>query len=299
MGIEAPPLSLHLVDRALGRLGLPHAPRPDPDGLETLYRAWCARVPFDNLRRMTAIRRGDAAPLPGGEPADFLERFLEDGVGGTCWPSSNALHAMLCACGFDARRVAGCMRDLGIVNHGSVVVRFGGEEYLADSSMLTNRPLPLLPSAPFLHDDPVFRAETEPVEGGWLLWTDVPPTEGATPCRLRAEPVDHAFYARAYDASRARSPFNDRLYARRNRPGEMLVLRGRQRIRKRAEGTRVEDLSRAQVLAALRDDIGASEDAIAAWVDAGGLDATLAPPPPDAPQPSPVAGRPPSRRAPV
>jgi arylamine N-acetyltransferase len=299
MGIEAPPLSLHLVDRVLGRLALPHPPQPDVRGLETLYRAWCGRVPFDNLRKMTAIRRGEKAPLPGGEPADFLERFLEDGVGGTCWPSSGALHALLCACGFDARRVAGCMRDLGIVNHASVVVRFGAEEYLADSSLLTNRPLPLLPSDPWLHDDAVFRAETEPIEGGYLLWTDVPPTEVATPCRLRADAVDHAFYLRAYEASRGRSPFNDRLYARRNRPDEMLILRGPVRYRKRADGVRVEELSADEILAALRDDIGASVDAIAAWVDAGGLEATLAPPSPDAPQPPPISGRPPSMRAQV
>jgi hypothetical protein len=39
------------------------------------------------------------------------------------------------------------------------------------------------------------------------------------PCRVVSDPVDHDYYLVGYEASRRRSPFKHRLYARVNRPG--------------------------------------------------------------------------------
>jgi N-hydroxyarylamine O-acetyltransferase len=108
--LEDADLSPDLRERVLERLGLTGPPRPDLEGLVFVYGAWCARVPFDNVRKMIALRRG-AARLPGAAAADFFSGWLEHGASGTCWPTSNALFVLLRALGFEARRVAGCMRS--------------------------------------------------------------------------------------------------------------------------------------------------------------------------------------------
>ena len=127
------------------------------------------------------------------------------------------------------------MRDLGIVNHASVRISIDGGEWLVNYSMLTNVPLPLNHEL-YVNDDPVFAVEVEPAGATHIIWWDTPPNSAYLPCRLLADPVDHAYYLAAYAGSRERSPFNQRLYARRNRPGERLVLSGNTRFSKTAAG---------------------------------------------------------------
>ena len=179
MGIPDDSGGLHpaLREQVLDRLGLPGPPRTDLEGLAALYGAWCARVPFDNVRKMIALRSRPDGPLPGLGAQDFFEQWMAHGAGGTCWPTSNALFELARALGFEARRVAGSMRDLGVVNHASVKVRADGREWLVDSSQLTNVPLPLDDQV-FVHDDPVFPAEVEP----WTART----CSGPTRRRMRA-----------------------------------------------------------------------------------------------------------------
>jgi N-hydroxyarylamine O-acetyltransferase len=110
---QAAGLDDELRDRVLDRLGFPAAPSRDLEGLRALYGAWCASVPFDNTRKMIALRTAGGDPLPGGDARDFFESFLAHGTGGTCWPTSNALFELLRSAGFEARRVAGSMRDTG------------------------------------------------------------------------------------------------------------------------------------------------------------------------------------------
>jgi arylamine N-acetyltransferase len=287
------PLPAPLRPRVLAPLGLDPAPPADLDGLRAVYGAWCAHVPFDNVRKMIALRSG-GVPLPGGDAADFLERWLAHGCGGTCWPGSGALHALLRALGFDARRVAGSMRDVGVVNHGSVKVAVDGRDWLVDSSMLGNEPLPLGPEL-WATRDPVFHAEVEPDGGTHVVWFDVPPhDDGGFPCRLLLDPVDDAFCRATYERSRDGSPFNQRLYARRNLPGAMVVLRGPTRFHKTARGVERRELARDEVAAALREEIGLSAALVDRWVACGGLDATFEPP--SGPPPPPIASRSPSRR---
>jgi len=109
------------------------------------------------------------------------------------------------------------------------------ENWLVDSSLLTNDPLPLGPGA-FVHDDPVFPSEVEASDATHVIWTHTPPNEVHLPCRLLVDPADHALYFDGYERSRERSPFNQRLYARRNLPGELLVLLGRTRFSRTERG---------------------------------------------------------------
>ena len=279
--------------RVLRRLGFESRPSVDLEGLRVIYRAWCANVPFDNVRKMIALRVKPDLPLPGGHAVPFFEGWLDDGAGGTCWPTSNALFDLLRSIGFAARRVAGSMRDLGIVNHASVKVALDGRDWVVDSSLLSNVPLPLDREV-FIHDDPVFATEVEPDSSTHVIWSHTPPNSAWLPCRLVEDHVTHAFYLARYEESRVQSPFNRRLYARRNRPGEMVVLLGNTRFSKTAGGVASRDLSPDEVCQALRLDIGLSEEVIDEWVRSGSLADSFQPP--SGPRPPPVMRKPPSQR---
>jgi len=286
-------LSSELRDRVIQRLGFSSTPSPDLVGLRALYAAWCARVPFDNVRKMIALRSNNDDPLPGGHATEFFESWLAYGAGGTCWPTSNALYELAQSLGFKADRITASMRDSGIRNHGSVRINLDGGRWLVDSAMLTVVPLPLDQEV-FVSADPVFGAEVEPVDATHVIWFDAPPNTNYLPCRLLPDPVDHACYLGAYEESRQQSPFNQRIYARRNRPGELLVLWGHTRFSKTVEGLQVRDLSREEVCETLRTEVGISEDLVDQWVRVGGLEASFEAP--AGQKPPPIMQKPPSQR---
>jgi len=291
MDNETSYLGRDLVESILDRLGLDEVPAPELNGLRAIYAAWCANVPFDNVRKMTALRTGDR--LPGIRADEFFENWLRDGVGGTCWPTSNALYSLLVSLGFEARRVAGSMRDIGIINHGSVKVRIEDNDWLIDSSILCNTPLPLKDEV-FSTGDPVFDVEVEPVGETYLVWTHTPPHEDHMPCRLLEDPAGPDLYSSRYEASREMSPFNQRLYARRNHPGRMVVLLGNTIFRKTAGEIESAVLTPRGLREALYEEIGLSGGLIERWVEAGCLEASFEPP--SGPKPPPFQVRPPSKR---
>jgi len=288
-----------LLERVLERLGFASAPAPDFAGLRAVYGAWCARVPFDNVRKMIALRTGATGPLSGADATDFLTAWLEHGTGGTCWPSSNGLYALLEALEFPVRRVAASMRDTGTRSHGSVKARYDGRDWLVDSSMLTREPLPLGDALHF-HRDPLGPVEIEPAapgeEGTHVLWFDNPAAPDAwLACRLLDDPVGLEFYRHRYEIARTESPFNGMVVARLSRPAESVVLRGPKFSRRTAEGFSLVSLERADVCRTLIEELGMSEAIVDAWCRCGGLEASFEPPP-AIPSPPMAPKPPPSRR---
>jgi arylamine N-acetyltransferase len=286
-------LASSLQQEVLRRLGFPKMPAANLEGLRAIYYAWCQNVPFDNVRKTIVLRTKPHLPLPGGQSEDFFDSWLNNGTGGTCWPTSNALFELVRSLGFETRRVTGAMRDLGIVNHASVKVTIQGRDWLVDSSLLCNVPLPLNHET-FVHDDPVFSAEVEFEDATHVIWSHTPPNSTYLPCRLANGSTSLAGYLAQYEQSRERSPFKQRLYARRNRQGEMVVVVGNTRYSKTAAGVESRDLSRSELCQALHDDIGLSEQIIDEWTRAGCLNASFEPP--SGPKPPPVTRKPPSQR---
>jgi N-hydroxyarylamine O-acetyltransferase len=204
-----------LVDRVLERLSPGLRPSPDLAGLTALYRAWCHRVPFDNLQKRISLESSDAL-LPGDDPRRFFGDWLEYGVGGTCWAGSNALLALLNSLGFRARRALAVMH-LGpreAPNHGTIIVPLDGRSYLVDTSMLHRLPLPLpRPGAP------------PPASGtfgvNWvdrgrplvLRWQPLHMLHGCL-CSLWRRPASGRRFARENQGTRHKSPFNSSLHAR-------------------------------------------------------------------------------------
>ncbi len=250
-------------------------------------------VPFDNVRKMVVLKSEDKWLLPGLNAAEFFENWLKNGSGATCWPMANALFELLSSLGYQACRMAGFMRDLGIINHGSVKVSLNGLDYLADASLLLNVILPL-DHGTFIQDDPVFPVESEPDGDSHLVWMLTPPGSDYFYCRIIGDPVEFSLFDERYEASRERSVFNQRLYARRNYPGQLIILWGNTRFSKTVKGIERRDLSRDEVCKALDRDIGISDNLINEWVDSGSLDASFEPP--SGPPPPPSVRKPPSQR---
>jgi len=273
-----------LVERVLNRLGFTSQPAPDFAGLRAVYAAWCANVPFDNVRKMVALRTGATGPLPGADATEFLTAWLEHGTGGTCWPSSNGLYALLEALEFPVRRVAASMRDTGVRSHATVKARYDGTDWIVDSSMLTREPLPLGGEVHF-HRDPLGPVEIEPAapgsEGTHVLWFDNPAQPDVwLPCRLLDDPVSLEFYQQRYEVARTESPFNGIVVARVSRPDESHVLRGTKLSRRTHEAFTMVELAPDDVCRALIEEIGISEAMVDAWRRSGGLEDSLAPQPP-------------------
>jgi N-hydroxyarylamine O-acetyltransferase len=94
MSSKARVLPEELIDSVLMKLGLAHRPEPTLQGLSSIYGAWCRRVPFDNIRKLSHVRRGDLGKLPGDDAQDFFENWLRFGAGGTCWAGNGAVAAL-------------------------------------------------------------------------------------------------------------------------------------------------------------------------------------------------------------
>ena len=286
-------ISENLRRRVAKRLGLDLKLTLDAPGIYTLYAAWCRHVPFDNVRKLIALRTGDSGPLPGIDATDFLENFLQHGTGGTCWSSSNALFELVVSYGFVARRVAGSMRDLGVPGHGTVKVTVREMDWLVDSSMLLMFPIPITDDL-YIYRDPLFGVEVEPSEGSHVVWFNTPPYDDYFPCRLLMDNVSHEFYAERYEISRTKGPFNHHLSIRYNRGDTRTVIQGHTRHRlTEARGLESVALTREELVDALRNDVGMSAAIVQQWVNCGALEAAYEPP---LTPPGLLASKPPSTR---
>lgn len=208
-----------LADEVVDRLGLTGL-RPDGEGVAAFYGAWCRSIPFDNLRKLHALRTG-ASPLPGDTPDDFFRAWLEHGTGGTCWASSGALGALAVHLGFDAALVVGSMLDLPEPNHGSVVIDVDGTVWLTDSSLLLGTPHRLVPEGSHTTCRG-YRSRLAPDGNTWMLVTDSP--RGDLPCRLRDGARTAEEYRERHERTRAASVFNEAPHVLRHLDGGVQFL---------------------------------------------------------------------------
>ncbi len=258
-------LAPDLTEAVLTKLGLSERPAPDRAGLGDLYLAWCRRVPFDNLVKRIHLVSGSGGPFPNGEPVPFFESWLAHGTGGTCWPSSAGLHALLSTLGFDARRGSAAMFDNlsgPIHTHGTTLVRVDGVDHWVDTSMLTDVPLRLVPHEPTRRDHPVSPAWSEPVDDLWRVWWTSAANAEEIGCLLLDDDVSSEHYLARYEASRDMSPFNTAVYASSNTDEARITVAIGQRFERRADGITSVPLG-ADRDRVLMEDFGYSEAIVA------------------------------------
>lgn len=253
-----------VVEAVLERLGFEAAPAVDVEGLAALYRAWCRSVPFDNTLKLIALHGGSDGPLPGMDAESFFDSFLRHGTGGTCWPTANAIDALVRACGFESRVLAASMGDIGLATHGTTIVTLDERDWLVDSSMLTDEPLMLSADSGTAIEHPVFATSAEPVPEGWLFQFSLPYAAATMPCRTVASSgVTHGFCVERYDASREMSPFNHQPSTRRNDEEGVVSYGGGKRYRRTETGVEESDLSGSLVFESLIEEFGLSEEVVA------------------------------------
>jgi len=113
------------------------------DEVVSLYRAWCARLPFDNVAKSIALL--DGTTPPGADAVEVIERWMETGIGSTCWGHCTAFAGMLGVAGIDSRvAVDRMVRDDDVVDfHSFVVADIDGSPWAFDHIHVTERPLRL------------------------------------------------------------------------------------------------------------------------------------------------------------
>lgn len=256
-------LPADLVERALAGLGLSDRPEITAGGLAAVYGAWSRRVPFDNTRKLIHLRGEDPGPLPGHTAEEFLESWLRDRAGGTCWAGNGALHALLSSLGFTARRaVATMLMAPGVPpNHGSVVVELEGRRYLVDATMLYDQPLPLVEAEETRVEHAAWGVSSRTDGGRWVVrWRPMLRPEGLD-CRIESIGASGEVFEKEYEGSRRWGPFNYELSARVIRGDSVVGAAFGRRIELSPDGKVVrEPLRGERRLQFLVEELGISEE---------------------------------------
>jgi len=252
------------AERCLERLGFSSAPAPTLASLTAAYSAWCALVPFDNLRKRIHLASGSHDPFPNLDPDVFFADYLAHGTGGTCWPSTFALWSLLDHLGFDVQLgVASMYADepSDLESHGTVLADVGGVRYWVDTAMGTIEPMV---ASPGCGAGPAWRrARVEPLgDSITVRWMrTVFPVEMG--CRLLDDKGTPARYAIRYEASRQLSPFNTHLSSTRATYERVLTFSFGMRMEQDVDGfrhsDRLDDDERRSVLV---EEFGYSEEIV-------------------------------------
>jgi N-hydroxyarylamine O-acetyltransferase len=261
--VPVDPIAPETVDAVLDRLGLDTAPQICRTGLDAIYRAWCRRVPFDGVIKRIDLVAG-TSPFRNDLPQDFFTLYLEHGTGGTCWPSTRALGALLAAVGFDVRLGSASMADdlVGRVHsHGTILATVDDELLWVDTSMLTDEPVPLVRGEETTLEHPLRPVRVEPVDGLWRVHWVQSARPGTMGCLLLDDHVGGDHYSERYEWSRGWSPFNTALYATTNRDDHVVTLALGRRIVLDTDGLHEsEPLDADTRQAVLVDELGYSEE---------------------------------------
>lgn len=135
------------IDRAgvLRKLRLPRE-APTLDYLRRLQLAFKHHVPWESASRIVraaTVARQQDRPR---RPAEFWQRAIVDGTGGTCFESDYAFGALLRALGYRAEfRINDMPDENEVACHAAVVVTLDGARYLSDVGLGSpiECPLPL------------------------------------------------------------------------------------------------------------------------------------------------------------
>src|SRR6266849_8276666 len=267
--IAEPALAPGLVERVMTKLGLRRRPALDLAGLNALYAAFSAGIPFDNVQKRIWFASPQTTPLPSGDPNQFFNNWLQHGTGGTCWPLNGAMYALAYALGFDARRIVGSVIVEGYpqgANHGSVLVNLDGISYLVDAWMASFKVLPLVPGKSSSTGDGIHDVRAVPIDSGFEIITYAG-FNREQPLRFRPEPeydpIDHAFFLARYDRTKAVGFFNDAIFVCRHFPESILTMGRKSKFHLAADGTLTKtEPSEAERKTSLVEEFGLSEEIV-------------------------------------
>ena len=237
-------------------------PAPDLAGLHSAYAAWCRSVSFDNVLKLIHLAGGAPGPLPGSTAESFFTAWLEHGTGGTCWAGNTALHDLLEALGFEVTRAIATMLsspESRGPNHGTVIVTVDGEQWIADASILSGKPI-RIPAA----DEPraggplprFQRFDSSPA----VVW-QTPTAPDGFPCRIDKIGAEAGEWDALHQRTGRWSPFNYQLNVRIMRDETSIGISSGQRFVLDANGSlSTWKLDRNGRVRFLVEEIGISEE---------------------------------------
>ena len=214
------------LESVLERLGFPDGVAPDRAGLDAVYLAWCRSVPFDNLVKRIDHVAG-TTPFRNDEPEGFFALWLEHGTGGTCWPSSRALGALLHTLGFAVTLGSAAMGDelFGRIHtHATLLVTVDAATFWVDTSMLTDTPVELVEAAETTLDHPLRPVRAEPVDDLWRVHWMPGGIDTVMGCLLLDREVGAEHYSERYEWSRTMSRFNTAVFATTNEIDRVITM---------------------------------------------------------------------------
>jgi arylamine N-acetyltransferase len=267
--ISEPTLAPALVECVLTKLGLRQRPALDLAGLNTLYAAVSANIPFDNFQKRIWFAGPQSTPLPGGDPSEFFKNWLQHGTGGTCWPINGAMFSLARALGFNARRIVGSVIVEGYprgANHGSVIVTIDGINYLVDAWMASFKVLLLISGKPSSTGNGIHDVRAVPIESGFEIIT-YPGfnREQTLPFRPEPEydPIDHALFLARYERTKSVGFFNDAIFICRHLPDSIITMGRKSQFHLAADGTLTKtEPTESQRKKSLIEEFGLSEEII-------------------------------------
>lgn len=217
-----------LREAFLTHLGLPDGVPPDRDGLERVYRAWCAAMPYDNGRIREGLSSGDPERPLTAPVEELLRETIRDGRSGQCTETADALYCLLRDLGFDTylcpSYYGGRRKDGLEVNHIAVVSVIDRQWFLTDTVMLTGQVLPLVEGV--THLAPLDYTVSRDDMGSWRIDTVTPVSRSALRARLffltRDRSVCASIFAQVQTDGFAE--FNATYYGRRTHDGEIVTL---------------------------------------------------------------------------
>jgi len=257
-------LPSQLIERVLERLGLAGTDKTF-EGLRTLYAAWCQRVPFDNVRKLIHVRANKSGPLPGTRPDEYFEGWLKYGTGGTCWSGAGALHALLTTLGFKSIRGVATMLAAPDLppNHGTVLVTFGADQYLVDSSILHGEPLLLLENSETSVTHSAWGVRCYRKDQRWYVaWRPLHKVDGFE-CRFERFGASAEEFQEFYSKTGGWSPFNFEVTARANCGDEVVGVSFGHLVKLHSDGSVTrQPISQAERNRVLIEDVGLSEEIV-------------------------------------
>jgi len=234
--------------------------KPNEESLHELYNAWCDNIPFDNFWKRLQLAGAAFSNKDQMNPNNFFEIWLEHGLGGTCWTSTVAMYSLLQYLGFNVRYITGSMGDMGMPNHGSLIVAFeNGKEFIVDTSILNNNPIEIVGNGV---EHGVYPVQLVKDNNKKLLIFEHVTKREVMPCAIIDTNISEEALEQHYNVSIEMSLFNDCIYVRKNKKGSIESIVGNTFYHKTASSIESKEISKDGISAVLVDTMGFSKEIV-------------------------------------
>lgn|SRR5574341_518631 len=152
----------------LAHLGVTSGP-PTLDLLNAILAAWSRRIPWESASRIARHQFPGDPEVYARSPREFFRDALALGTGGTCFESNMALRGLLTWLEFEVNPVFCDMEDSIPDPHCALLVRLGGQRYVADVGYPIPAPLIIDRKQSSTVDVPVYRYTAIP-QGDGKRW---------------------------------------------------------------------------------------------------------------------------------